>query len=140
MAYHQKQSFFGLPQESLLCLAAKQVSAGGETTAAAPETLTFKIYAEIYRVLAELQHAEGSDLTIDWGHVRGVDPAAKQIILVNKGRFPYNWQAAWKKQVSSRCLQLHCGHCGRIMRSSCCLAEFGWCGPCCAADCHDSML
>lgn len=61
--------------------------------------------------MAEVQHCEGSDLTIDWGLVKGVDQAAKQIILLNKGRFPYNWQTGWKKQV----LQWHWGQCGQIM-------------------------
>lgn len=76
-----------------------QVSAGGETLPVIEETLPFSIHAEVYRVAAEVQHPEASDVTVDWGLMKGVDSAVKQIVLLNKGRFPYNWQAGWKKQV-----------------------------------------
>ncbi|KAK9833148.1 hypothetical protein WJX74_008612 [Apatococcus lobatus] len=84
--------------ELVTCELALEVSAGGETTAAVEETINFKLHAEIYRVMAEVQHCEGSELNVDWGHLKGVDQAVKQIFLLNKGRFPFRWQTGWKKQ------------------------------------------
>ena len=76
-----------------------QVLAGGETSPAVEETINFSLHAEIYKVVAEVQQPEGSDVTLEWGLVRGVDQAVKQIVLLNKGRFPVTWQSGWKKQV-----------------------------------------
>ena len=77
--------------------------AGGEPSPVVEETITFSLHAEIYRVLGEVQHVEGSDVIVDWGLVRGVDQAVKQIVLLNNGRFPFTWQAGWKKQVKPTC-------------------------------------
>ncbi len=87
---------------------AVQVMAGGEPSPVVEETITFSLHAEVYRVLGEMQHVEGSDVIVDWGLVRGVDQAVKQIVLLNNGRFPFIWQAGWKKQVKPTCACLAC--------------------------------